>query len=213
MASSSYRPERRLPLHSEPSFNATETLHERTPTSASSAPETLQNAVLDSMHTSTTESILQWSHFDVFPSLRQMYVSIFTLEQSRAPVHMRQSTMIPYASSTDIDKIVSIFEHTINFWYPTVSQSKLKDTRSQMSSGQVDDSTSSCLAFLIMALGCASQATSGMSNSVNLSDEEMDYRASRKSMADMYFDGLLKKLHIVHMEMSATAVQCLFLVA
>jgi len=165
------------------------------------------------MHTSTTESILQWPHFDVFPSLRQIYVSIFTLEQSRAPVHMRQSTMIPYVNSADIDKIVISFEHTVNFWYPTVSQAKLKATRSQMSSGQIDDNSSSCLSFLIMALGCASQSTAGMSQGVNFSNEELDYRASRKSMADMYFDGLLKKLHIVHMEMSATAVQCLFLVA
>jgi len=128
-------------------------------------------------------------------------------------VHMRQSTMIPYVNSTDIDKVVASFEHSINFWYPTVSQETLKATRSQMSSGHVDDNTSSCLSFLIMALGCASQSTAGMSHGVNFSNDELDYRVSRKSMADMYFDGLLKKLHIVHMEMSATAVQCLFLVA
>jgi len=121
--------------------------------------------------------------------------------------------MIPYVSSVDIEHIISSFEHTVNFWYPTVSQMKLKEARALVSSGKIDDSTSSCLAFLIMALGCASQVVSGLVPEVKLSKEEMDYRASRKSLADMYMDGVLKSLHLVHMEMSAAAVQCLFLVA
>jgi hypothetical protein len=165
------------------------------------------------MHTSTTESVLQWPSFIDYPSLRRIYVSVFILEQSRAPILMKPSIMIPYVSSADIEHIISSFEHTINFWYPTVSQMKLKEARALVSSGKVDDSTSSCLAFLIMALGCASQVTSGLVPEMNLSKEDMDYRTSRKSLADMYMDGVLKSLHLVHMEMSATSVQCLFLAA
>ncbi|KLU85812.1 hypothetical protein MAPG_04832 [Magnaporthiopsis poae ATCC 64411] len=40
------------------------------PSSEPHNPNSLENAVLDSMHTSTTESILQWPHLDALPSLR-----------------------------------------------------------------------------------------------------------------------------------------------
>ena len=121
--------------------------------------------------------------------------------------------MIPYVHSIDIDHILSSFEHTVNFWYPTVSQTKLKAARVAITTGNIEDSSSSCLALAIMALGCASQAISGMVSGMNLSEEELEYRGSRKAMADMFMDALLKKMHILHLEMSPTAVQCLFLVA
>jgi hypothetical protein len=53
-----------------------------------------------------------------------------------------------------------------------------------------------------MALGCANQTISGLAAGSNLTKEEIEYRASRKAMADMFMDGVLKRLHVVHMEMS-----------
>lgn len=194
------------------SISASHQSQQRSPDSTSN-PQNLQNAVLESMHTSTTESILEWSHFDAFPSLRHIYVSIFHLEHTRPPITMKASTMYPYVNSTDIDDIVKSFEHSVNFWYPTLSRSNLDAAQSRICAGAVDESTSSCLAFLIMALGCASQTTSGLAAGSALTKEEAEYHASRRAMADMYMDGVLKRLHVVHMEMSATATQCLFFIA
>jgi hypothetical protein len=121
--------------------------------------------------------------------------------------------MLPYLTSTEIEQIIYSFEHNVNSWYPTVSQTKLKMARSLIAAGKLDDSTTSCFVLSVMALGCTSQACSGLVAGVNLSMDEKQYRASRREMAQLYMDGLLKKLHLVHMEMSAPAVQCLFLVA
>lgn len=140
-------------------------------------------------------------------------MSIFHLEHTRPPIAMKASTMYPYVNSADIDDIVKSFEHSVNFWYPTLSRSNLDAAQSRICAGAVDDSTSSCLAFLIMALGCASQTTSGLATGSVLTKEEAEYHASRRAMADMYMDGVLKRLHVVHMEMSATATQCLFFIA
>lgn len=95
-----------------------------------------------------------------------------------------------------------------------MSRVKLQAAQSLLStSGDMDDSTSSCLAFLMMALGCASQATNGLAARGSLAEEEVKYRASQRTMADMYMDRVLKKLHLIHMEVSTTATQCSFFVA
>ena len=199
----------------ESSYEAVSAITEpsRSPHSFISTPQNLQNAILDSMHTSATESVLQWSHFNAFPSLKKMYVSIFHLEQSRSPITIKKSTLHPYIGNTEMNQIISSFEHNINFWYPTMSRAKLNAAQALLLAGDMDDSTSSCLAFLIMALGCASQATCGLAARNHLTDEEIRYRASRRAIADMYMDRVLKKLHLVHMEISTTATQCIFFVA
>lgn len=120
--------------------------------------------------------------------------------------------MIPYVSNSEIDQTLASFEHTVNFWYPTVSQTALKSARALLCTGNVDDSTSSCLAFLLMALGCAGEACSDLAMVTNLDENAMEYGASRKAMANVYMDGLLKRAHLVHMEMSTISVQCLFLI-
>ncbi|KAK3393315.1 hypothetical protein B0H63DRAFT_491346 [Podospora didyma] len=188
---------------------------QRTPLSEPHNPSSLENAVLDSWHTSTTESLLQWPHFDVFPSLRHDYVSIFQLEQSRTPVRTRTSTMYPYVTAEDVDGIIDSFEHAVNFWYPTMSQNQLKKTRAIVTDGVFDeDGPHTCLALLTMALGCASQVTAGLTpGTTQLSDEETKRRARRRAMGDVYFDGVLKKLHVAHTGVSSTATHCLFFVA
>lgn len=186
---------------------------QRTPLSEPQSFNNLENAVLDSMHTSTTESILQWPHFDVFPSLRNDYVSIFQLEQSRSPFRIRNTIMYPYVTAKDVDDILDSFEHAVNFWYPTMSRSQLDQARAAMTTGNFEDGAGGCLALLTMALGCASQVTSGLTPGVSLGEDEMKRRSESRSMGDMYFESVLRKLHVAHMDVNATAAHCLFFVA
>ncbi|KAK3362416.1 hypothetical protein B0T25DRAFT_6090 [Lasiosphaeria hispida] len=178
-------------------------------------PNNLENAVLDSWHTSTTESVLNWPHFDVFPSLRHDYVSIFQLEQSRPPMRTRAATMYPYVTAEDVDGILESFEHAVNFWYPTMSRGQLGQMRLIITSGAFDeDGPHTCLALLTMALGCASEAISALTlGAAILSDEEKKRRAGRRAMGDIYFDSALKKLYVAHTGVSSTATHCLFFAA
>ncbi|KAK3355524.1 hypothetical protein B0H65DRAFT_50592 [Neurospora tetraspora] len=124
----------------------------------------LENAVLESRRTSTTESILQWPHFDVFPSLRNDYTSIFHLEQSRPRIRTKTAYIHPYMTEEEVDSILGAFEHAVNFWYPTTSRDQLQDARTMITNGNFDDDDGLrvCLALLTMALGCASKVTAGL---------------------------------------------------
>lgn len=163
------------------------------------------------MHTSTTESILQWPHFADYPSLRDLYFPTFDLEQSRTPLPMNPSTMGVYVGVKVKEEISESFEHTVNFWYPIVSQATLANTHALLLGS--DDSTSSCLAYLIMALGCAGQACSGIVGGNPASSEDVEFRKEKTMLASMYMDRFLKRIYLVHMEMSTVSVQCLFLTA
>ncbi|KAI3397163.1 hypothetical protein diail_11137 [Diaporthe ilicicola] len=195
------------------------------------------NAVLDSMHTSTTESVLQWPHFDVFPSLRNDYVSIFELEQSRPPIKMRPSAvMYPFVTDDEMDSILDAFQNGVNWWYPTMSHHQLEKVRLTVkcfNAGVAEEhSVEACLAFLTMALGCACQATAGLASAPTTTaattttntattaisdddnhDEDLKRRAQRREMGDLYFDHALRRLHVAHMDVGSTATQCLFFAA
>ena len=174
----------------------------------------LDNAVLDSMHTSTTESVLQWPHFDVFPSLRTEYQSIFHLERSRPPLQLTDSTLFPYLDAGGLFRILASFEQHVNFWYPTVSQSQLQRTKEIMREGPPsEESLDSCLALLILALGCASQVTSDLTSPDAFSTAEVAKREETRRIGDVYFKGALRKLHIAHLSLNSTAAQCLFFIA
>ncbi|KAL3419998.1 C6 zinc finger domain-containing protein [Phlyctema vagabunda] len=177
---------------------------------ANSAPN-IQNAIISSFHTSATESVLEWPYFDHFPSIRQNYVSIFGLEQSRPPISERPTARIPYVSGQDLNSIIDAFQHSVNFWYPTMSTRKRNYLRSRIIEGYEDNTTTTCLAFLMMALGCASQS---VARTFDVHDPEaLNDQQSTKAMADMYFDGALKRIHVAQMEISSTANQCLLFVA
>jgi hypothetical protein len=166
------------------------------------------------MHTSTTESILQWPHFDTFPSLRNGYESIFQLEQSRPPLAMRQTVVYPYVAFEDVDAILDSFGRNANFWYPTMSQSQLDRSRAMLKSDDpIDVSLDACLALLTMALGCAGLVTAGLADGESLTDAEARRRISKRKMGDLYFDSALKKLHVAHLSVTSTAAQCLFFTA
>ncbi|UNI24268.1 hypothetical protein JDV02_010031 [Purpureocillium takamizusanense] len=173
-----------------------------------------ENAVLDSMHTSTTESVLQWHHFDGFPSLRNDYTPIFQLEQSRPALSMKIATVYPYVTSEDVDSILDSFQQNVNFWYPTMSLRQLDRARAVLNSGATsEDSIESSISLLTMALGCASQATAGLEATVELTDQELRWRTSRRQMGDVYFDVALKKAYNAHLSVSSVSAQCLFFVA
>jgi hypothetical protein len=174
--------------------------------------ESIQNAVISSDHTSATESILQWPHFDAFPSLRQNYIPTFILEQSRALVSERGVAIYPFIGPGDLNSIAQSFKRNVNFWYPTMSIAKIHELGLRISRGDVSNSTISTLALLVSALGCASQHVETYYSTEFSSEAEIHDDQSWKSLADMYFDGVLKNIHIAHMEMTSTATQCLFLV-
>ncbi|KAH7133776.1 hypothetical protein EDB81DRAFT_845236 [Dactylonectria macrodidyma] len=193
-----------------PSIPIQEALSESHPSNGYS----FDNAVLDSMHTSTTESILQWPHFDVFPSLRTDHNSIFHLEQSRSILPIRPNAMYPYVSIDDIDAILDAFERNLNFWYPTMSQDQLRRIRLSLQAGvPSDDSVEACLTLLTMALGCASQTVEGLAAGQVLTKEEARKRLMKRRMGDIYFECALKKLYVAHLHTNSEATQCLFFAA
>lgn len=179
----------------------------------------LDNAVLDSWHTSTTESVLQWPHFDtLFPSLRDEYMSSFELEKTRPSLKMRTRTaMYPYVTAEEVELVLEAFQHNVNFWYPTMSVGQLERTRGIIVEGKgVDeDSTETCLALLTMALGCASLVVSGLwrGGDGDVDGEERRRRsAARRAMGNTYLESALKKLWVAHTDVSAEATHCLFFV-
>jgi len=189
----------------------------RTPTSGNDTRQdkasSFENAVLDSMHTSTTESVLSWHHFDNFPSLRNDYLSLFQLEQSRSSLPIKQSTVYPYVTSEDVDSILESFEHNINFWYPTMSRRQIERTRNLIDSGVTpEDSIDACVALLAMALGCASQVTTDMEDASNVSEQDARRRISRRQMGDVYFNAALRKAYVAHLGVTSLSAQCLFYV-
>lgn len=166
------------------------------------------------MHTSTTEAVLQWPHFDQYTSLRNDYRSIFHLERTRPQLELSPSTIFPYVTQEDIRIIISAFQHNLNFWYPTVSRNQLHSVHASMMSGDpTDNSLDSCLSLLIMALGCASQVTADLSHDSSSPMADPRYRASRRKIGDKYFEAALKMLHIAHLTVNSVSAQCMLFVA
>lgn len=172
----------------------------------------MHNAMLSSFHTSATESVLAWPHFDEFSSLRQLYRPIFHLEQLRQPLAARPSEVTPYLSSEDIRQIVQSFQSSVNFFYPTMTKEKLETIQMRIMTGNLDYSVESCLALLVMALGCASQSVSLLFHDSNLGPADKAYQQSRRSLAEMFFDSVLKRLYVAHLHITQEATQCLFFI-
>lgn len=173
----------------------------------------VHNAVLSCLHTSTTESVLGWPHFDIFPSIRQNYTPIFQLEKSRPPLTTMASAAVPYLRADEVQLVVEAFQSSINFFYPTMLKDKLLAVQNLVLSGNLDDSVSSCISLVVMALGCASQVVSLLFNTPGLSPESLEYQLSQRRLAEIYFDGVLKRLYTTQLEISTESTQCLFFVA
>jgi len=174
----------------------------------------VQNASLSRLHTSSTESILDWPHFDSYAEIRQgQSVSIFNLEQARPPMSGSwQTPMLPYADATEIDKVIQAFQQNINFWYPTMAKSMIEPLKSKLSTGELGNDCDSCLALLMMALGCACEATT--SAFLDASDStQLDLPPRRRRIGDMYFDCAVTRVHVAYQEVSRSALHCLLFTA
>lgn len=209
--------------HHETSSLRRASLPVHSPQLGRAAGSSFDNAVLDSMHTSTTESILQWPHFDAFPSLRAGHVPIFHLERSRPALLLltRSGVACPMAGPSEVDAMLVAFQTGVNFWYPTMSQAQVERVRAAASldAGILwgdEDSVEACLALLTLALGCAGQAARGRPGSGDAEAEgegEVRWRLLRRRVGDMYFENALKKMHVAHLHVTSEAIQCLFFAA
>jgi hypothetical protein len=174
----------------------------------------ISNATLSAFHASTTESILAWPHFNDFQSLREDHsFSVFHLESSRAPLAPRAATVHPYASRSEIDRVVHSFQRNVNFWYPTMSVAQAAEVQVHIAAGMFGDSVKSCLALLVMALGCASELICSYAAHEDPDSDELELRSHRRAMGELYFDCAFKKIYLAQAECSVDAVQSLFFTA
>ncbi|KAI5366423.1 hypothetical protein Slin15195_G079430 [Septoria linicola] len=175
--------------------------------------ESLDNAILSARHTSTTESVLAWPFFDVFPGLRTQYQQIFIIEQQRRKYPSSKPAQPPPSLPPhEVHSAIEAFRHTVNFSYPTVTIHQLADIEQRVLDRQTDDSIETSLALLVMALGCAAQVVNGLAGSdSNLQEHSRSQRI--QVMAHTYFELYLSGLGGVHLDVSTTATQCLFFTA
>lgn len=164
-----------------------------------------ESAVLSSGHLSSTESLLKWPIFLDQPSIREeVSKSLLSMEYSRSPFKNARYAIFPSVSMSEVRAMVSIFQQTYNFWFPTMSLDNLKSIQLRISHEDLDPSSQSCLALLVMALGCI--GASVMDESI--SDDESQKLKQRGSA---WFNAAMKMLHLAHIEMSVEACQCLLL--
>ncbi|KAK2784023.1 hypothetical protein FQN53_008831 [Emmonsiellopsis sp. PD_33] len=176
--------------------------------------QSISNAILSPYHALTTESILAWPHFDRFRSLRTNYsFSVFDLENSRPPFPQLPSPVQPYLSRNDIERTVESFSLNVNFWHPTMLRAKLNTLKEIIISGRLDDSTTSCLALLVMALGSASTMVASLAKYNDPTAAEMNDRSQSKVTSELFFDNALKRIHVAQMECTVDAAHSLLLVA
>ncbi|KAL2849946.1 hypothetical protein BJY01DRAFT_210280 [Aspergillus pseudoustus] len=178
---------------------------------AGSPPDQISNAILSQYHSSTTESILAWPHFQDFHTLRQNYRgSVFHLESVRPALKHQWAGALPYMSKSEVDAILQGFEHNVNYWYPTLSRATRTEVELRVLSNGLHEDISSCLALLVMGLGCASQLIHSASSGTNQDSAESEHRHRWQLMSTLYFDLAFRKIHLAQAECSTEAVQCLF---
>ena len=167
------------------------------------------NAILAPLHTSATESVLKWPNFANFPELRSLEgVSVFQLEQNRSPVPEKLTVTYPYVSPDTVAAIIDAFQQNINFWYPTLSQEKIDSLKTTIISGDLDQSCHSCLALLLMALGCVCDWIAPLFKGGDVDLLATEFHQQRRKMAESYFDGAMKRLHTAGFEISIDAAEC-----
>ncbi|KAK2761152.1 hypothetical protein FQN54_001673 [Arachnomyces sp. PD_36] len=170
----------------------------------------ISNAMISSFHQSTTEAVLAWSIFDKFPSLcAERSISFFNLEKNRPSLPERTTTGVrPYLAPADVRSIALAFQKNVNFWYPVMSHARVKQLETKVNGVNLEPGAGSCLAMLMMALGCASEAAVHTGSEIEL--DEAEHTGPSKSLGGKFFDVALTMIHFAHMETSAEATQCLF---
>lgn len=175
------------------------------PPTVSNSRDLTESAVLSSGHLSSAESLLKWPIFLDQPSIREeVNKSLLALEYSRSPFQNARYAIFPSVSMSEVKAIVSIFQQTYNFWFPTMSLDNLKSIQLRISHEDLEPSSQSCLSLLVMALGC-------IGASVIDEDISVDESQKLKQRGSAWFNAAMKMLHLAHIEMSVEACQCLLL--
>lgn len=192
------------------SSNATDSIRQTSGGYLGGHDDDISNAMISSFHQSSTEAVLAWSIFDKFPSLcSERNVSFFYLEKSRPSLLERTTTAVcPYLVPGEVRSIILSFQRSVNFWYPVLSNLRVKQLEGMINRANLEPGTSSCLATLMMALGCANKVSVYAGSEADI--ERGGNGAPSKSLGAKFFDVALKMIHYSHMETSAEATQCLF---
>ena len=164
------------------------------------------NAVLSAQHISSTESLLQWKCFDAFPGLRQNKQPIFLIEQQRRPLEEFSPGNVPRGTPHEIKEILEEYRRTINFAYPILTIEEMENIQELLLSSPLCKSISWCRAWLVMALGCASQSINFVSDKT-IRDEDAIFRC--RNLASIYFGLFLEQSYLIHDDISVVATQCL----
>lgn len=101
--------------------------------------------------------------------------------------------------------MVGIFQRTYNFWFPTISLDDLKSLQLRIWQENLEPSCQSCLALLVMALGCVGASVTDQEDSSESRSEQL------KLQGASWFTAAMKMLHLAHIEMNVEACQCLLL--
>lgn len=174
-------------------------------------PDHISNATLSPFHASTTESILSWPQFAGFGNLiKERGFSVFRLESMRVPLAPRHSTVQPYMPKQEVESTVRSFERGINFWYPTMARARTEELTAHILSGTFEETTSSCLSLLMMALGCSCQLVGSFAHRETSNASDVDSQRQGRLMGELYFDSAFKKIYLAQAGFTADAVQCLF---
>ena len=164
-----------------------------------------ESAVLLSGHLSSAESLLRWTVFLDHPSIsRETESSFLSLEYGRSSFQGPLYALFPSLSLPEVKNLVSIFQQTHNFWFPTMSLDNLKSLELRIYQQNLEPTCQSCLALLVMALGCVGASVMEGGPSENESRE-------LKLQGASWFAAAMKMLHLAHVEMSVEACQCLLL--
>ncbi|KAJ5153549.1 uncharacterized protein N7482_010027 [Penicillium canariense] len=166
-----------------------------------------ESAVLSSGHLSSAESLLKWPVFLDHPSiLEETESSLLLLEHRRSSFRSKPYAMVPSVDLSEVKSIVSVFQQTYNFWFPTISLDDLNSLELRIHQQNLDPSCQSCLALLVMSLGCVG---------ASVIDEGGSKYPSRqlKLQGELWFTAAMKMLHLAHIEISVQACQCLLLTA
>jgi hypothetical protein len=165
-----------------------------------------ESAVLSSGHLSSAESLLKWTVFLNHPSILEETESPFlSLEYGRSPFQSKVYAIFPSVGLSEVKRMVSIFQRTYNFWFPTMSLEDLKSVESRIYQEHLEPNCQSCLALLVMALGCVGASAIDEGSTSGNDSQQL------KLQGASWFTAAMKMLHFAHIEMSVEGCQCLLL--
>lgn len=165
-----------------------------------------ESAVLSSGHLSSAESLLKWNMFSDHPSiLEEAQSSFLSLEYGRPSFPSKLYDIVPSAGLSDVKNMVGVFQRTYNFWFPTISLDELKSLQLRIWQENLEPSCQSCLALLVMALGCVGASVIDEEDSSESKSQQL------KLQGESWFTAAMKMLHLAQIEMNMEACQCLLL--